>query len=178
MEIDPTETLSDLCVRKVYLRSNARESPGERLLDNADLPAPAGEGGPEMLVPNDAERGVHQVTEDGGGEAPVHPAVAGELGRDTDNAAAPARAAGAATELEARLDGVQGVGGGLRHGGRDRRERDLGQGSPAAAAGLGVGWHLSGPGWHGGARLLVGLLGAAHYTSRDIGWLVEFFIFI
>jgi hypothetical protein len=38
-----------------------------------------------------------------------------------------------------------------------------------------VGWHLSGPGWHGGARLLVGLLGAAHYTSRDIGWLVEFF---
>ena len=136
-------------LRKFYLRSNAGESPGERLLDDAGLPPPAGEGGPEMLVPHDADRGVHQVAEYGGGEAPVHPAVAGELDRDAYHAA-PARAPGAAVELEPRLEGVQGVGGGLRHGGREGREGDLGQGPPAAAAGLGVvGWHLSGLVWRG-----------------------------
>jgi hypothetical protein len=58
-----------------------------------------------MLVPHDAKQGVHQVAEDGGGEAPVNPAITDELGRDPDYAA-PARAAGAVVELEARLDCV------------------------------------------------------------------------
>lgn len=61
------------------LRGNAGDSPGDRLLEKAHLPAAAGERGPEVLVANDAERGIKEVPEDSGGETPVVPPVADEL---------------------------------------------------------------------------------------------------
>lgn len=76
-----------------------------------------------MLVAYDAEWGVEEVPEDSRGEAPVERTIADELARDAQDAAA---ATGAAVELEADLEGVDGEGGSLRRGGRERGKGDLG----------------------------------------------------
>lgn len=102
-----------------------------------------------MLVPHDAERGVEEVPEYGGGEAPVDSPVAYELAGDAHDApASPAAAPCTAVELEARLDGVDGERGRLRRGGGERGEGHLGKGLAAAPA-IAVTAAAGGSGGHG-----------------------------
>lgn len=82
-----------------------------------------------MLVSHDADRGVNEMAEDRGREAPVHGSLADELAGDEDDAGP-----GAAVELEPRLDGVDWIGGRLRDCSRDRREVDPGEGVVEDAA--------------------------------------------
>lgn len=133
-----------------YLCDNAGDTPSKRLLEEARVSSTAGEGGPEVLVPHDAERGVEEVPEYGGGEAPVDSPVAYELAGDAHDApASPAAAPCTAVELEARLDGVDGERGRLRRGGGERGEGHLGKGLAAAPAIAVTAAAAGGSGGHG-----------------------------